>query len=73
MKINSILILFSLALIAMTSCASQKSAAYAYDNGNGRSFQNSQADVVTEKKIIYSEKLENCSFLKLFLFCTMDI
>lgn len=57
MKINSILILFSLALIAMTSCASQKSAAYAYDNGNGRSFQNSQADVVTEKKIIYSSTI----------------
>ena len=58
MKINSILILFSLALIAMTSCASQKSAAYAYDNGNGRSFQNSQADVVTEKKIIYSSTID---------------
>ncbi len=58
MKINSILILFSLALIAMTSCASQKSAAYAYDSGNGRSFQNSQADVVTEKKIIYSSAID---------------
>jgi DNA-binding PucR family transcriptional regulator len=58
MKINSILILFSLALIAMTSCASQKSAAYAYDSGNGRSFQNSQADVVTEKKIIYSSTID---------------
>jgi hypothetical protein len=58
MKINSILILFSLALIAMTSCASQKSAAYTYDNGNGRSFQNSQADVVTEKKIIYSSSID---------------
>jgi len=58
MKINSILILFSLALIAMTSCASQKSAAYAYDAGNGRSFQNSQADVVTEKKIIYSSTID---------------
>jgi DNA-binding PucR family transcriptional regulator len=57
MKINSILILFSLALVAMTSCASQKSAAYAYDSGNGGSFQKGMLSEESDKKIIYSSTI----------------
>ena len=58
MKINSILLFFSLALIAMTSCASQKSAAYAYDAGNGRSFDKNVSTGESEKKIIYSSTMD---------------
>jgi hypothetical protein len=52
MKTKTILLFFSIALIAMTSCALQKSAAYADKNVNGCSIQNSQADLVNEKKNI---------------------